>query len=59
MQVESRLWTGCGQCPHPLWPDKHVLSGVCLARSKQLSEEDPRRKFALVMSSPQILAMNE
>ena len=59
MQVEKpavdKVWT----MSTPLWPDKHAMSALCLARRKQLSEEDPRRKFVLVMSSPQLLAMNE
>jgi hypothetical protein len=49
----------CGQCAHPLWPDNLTMSGLCLVRRKQLSEEDRRREFAFVMSSPQLWAMNE
>lgn len=35
--------------------DERTLPGS----QKQLSAEDPRREFAFVMSSPQLLAMNE
>ncbi len=58
MQAEEPPVDRCGECPHCLWPDKRVMSGVCLVRRKQLAEEDPGRGFGLVMSSPQLLAVN-
>jgi hypothetical protein len=58
MRVEKpavdKVWT----LSKPLWPDKHAMS-VCLVPRKQLSEENPRREFAFVMSPPQHLTMNE
>ena len=35
------------------------MSGLWLVRRKQLFEENPGRGFGLVMSSPQLLDMNE
>jgi hypothetical protein len=43
----------------PLWPDNRALSALCLARKRQLSDEDPGSRFALVMSSTQLLATND
>jgi len=58
MQVEKPPVTNvCTMCTR-LWPDKHPMSAP-LVRRKQLSEENPRRESAFVMSSPQPLAMNE
>lgn len=51
----DKVWT---VSTHP-WPDKLTMSGLCLVRRMQLSEEDRRREFAFVMSSPQLMAMNE
>ncbi len=42
----------------PLWTDKHAMSALCLPRRKQLPSEDPRRKSAFDMSSPQPVPMN-
>lgn len=59
MRVEKpavdKVWT----LSTPLWPDKHVMSALWQVRRKQLSDGDPRREFVFVMSSPQLLAMNE
>jgi hypothetical protein len=52
---EDSVWT----MSTPLWPDKHAMSGPCLVRRMQLAAEDPQRKVGFVMSSPQLLAMNE
>lgn len=43
----------------PFWPDKHAMNALCLARGRQLSEEDHPRELGFVMSSPRPKCMNE